>query len=143
MKKLTSFITLSLLMSSPVLSYAMESCPRVEIINEVNSGVYRASGMDGEWIGVISGITDNKNPVQSFRMARAIKETDESPLKFQSCTYETKSGATLDMRFNSPHKTYFTIKTEADVWKEESSYFGMINSVCEKTVPENCKFSLN
>lgn len=54
MKKLTSFITLSLLMSSPVLSYAMESCPRVEIINEVNSGVYRASGMDGEWIGVIS-----------------------------------------------------------------------------------------
>ncbi|TFZ51256.1 DUF3757 domain-containing protein [Serratia proteamaculans] len=129
-------------MSFSVASQAMENCPQLKNIEEIGSGVYRADGENGEWQGVVQGVVDDKTPVKSFDMALAIKEEASAPLKLQYCAYSLGNRGVLDMRFIAKNEKDFTIQTEGDAWKEEEGAFGMINSVCEKTAPENCKFTV-
>ena len=124
------------------VSQAAEHCPELKNIEEIGSGVYRADGQKGEWSGVLQGIVAKKAPAHSFQMALAIQENESSPIKLQYCTYNVGSDKTLEMRFITKNEQAFSIQPDGDAWKKESGPFGLIYNVCEKTSPENCKFTV-
>ncbi len=127
-------------------SQATESCPELKKIEEVAGGAYgayRADGEKGEWLGVLQNVTAKKTPVRSFEMALAIQEEASAPQKFQHCSYRVGARDILDMRFIPRNGKEFAIQTEGNAWKKEDGPFGLIYNVCEKTVPQNCKFTVN
>ncbi|RMN28811.1 hypothetical protein ALQ62_04050 [Pseudomonas coronafaciens pv. zizaniae] len=142
MKKilLITTITTSLLGIS-MTSQAAENCPAVSKIEQVSPGVYRASGNDGEWTGVLQGVVTKKMSVQSFGLAIAIQEGAGAPEMFQHCTYNIGGREALDMRFIAKNNKDFTVKTSGSTWKKEDGPFGLTYNVCEKTSPENCTFT--
>ncbi|CAI0718333.1 DUF3757 domain-containing protein [Serratia quinivorans] len=142
MKKIIAFTITASLMVFSVASQALENCPQLKNIEEIGSGVYRAEGDNGEWQGVVQGIIADKTPVKSFEQALAIQGEASAPIKLQYCTYMLENRGALDMRFTAKNERDFTIQTEGDAWKKEEGSFGMIYNVCEKTAPENCKFTV-
>ncbi|WP_162885079.1 DUF3757 domain-containing protein [Pseudomonas syringae] len=143
MKKLliSAAIATSLLGIS-MTAQATENCPAVSKIEQVSPGVYRASGHDGEWTGVLQGVVTKKMPVQSFDLAIAIQEGTDAPKMLQHCTYNIGGREALDMRFIAKNNKDFTVKTAGGAWKKEDGPFGLVYNVCEKTSPENCKFTV-
>ncbi|KFE44773.1 DUF3757 domain-containing protein [Pseudomonas congelans] len=143
MKKLliSAAIATSLLGIS-MTAQATENCPAVSKIEQVSPGVYRASGHDGEWTGVLQGVVTKRMPVQSFDLAIAIQEGADAPQMLQHCTYNIGGREALDMRFIAKINKDFTVKTAGSAWKKEDGPFGLIYNVCEKTSPENCKFTV-
>jgi hypothetical protein len=143
MKKLliSAAIATSLLGIS-MTAQATENCPAVSKIEQVSPGVYRASGHDGEWTGVLQGVVTKKMPVQSFDLAIAIQEGADAPQMLQHCTYNISGREALDMRFIAKNNKDFIVKTAGSAWKKEDGPFGLVYNVCEKTSPENCKFTV-
>lgn len=143
MKKLliSAAIATSLLGIS-MTAQATENCPAVSKIEQVSPGVYRASGHDGEWTGVLQGVVTKKMPVQSFDLAIAIQEGADAHQMLQHCTYNIGGREALDMRFIAKNNKDFTVKTAGSAWKKEDGPFGLVYNVCEKTSPENCKFTV-
>ncbi|MBS7424604.1 DUF3757 domain-containing protein [Pseudomonas syringae] len=143
MKKLliSAAIATSLLGIS-MTAQATENCPAVSKIEQVSPGVYRASGNAGEWTGVLQGVVTKKMPVQSFDLAIAIQEGADASQMLQHCTYNIGGREALDMRFIAKNNKDFTIKTAGSAWKKEDGPFGLVYNVCEKTSPENCKFTV-
>ncbi len=134
-------------MATPLLGISMtaqatENCPAVSKIEQVSPGVYRASGHDGEWTGVLQGVVTKKMPVQSFDLAIAIQEGADAHQMLQHCTYNIGGREALDMRFITKNNKDFTVKTAGSAWKKEDGPFGLVYNVCEKTSPENCKFTV-
>lgn len=142
MKKLVFITIAASLIGFSLTSQATENCPALNKI-EGARGVFRADGANGEWRGVLQGIVAEKTTVQSFEMALAIKESESAPIKFQHCTYRVGVDKTLDMRFIPNSEKEFTVQTVGNLWKEEAGPFGLIYKVCEKTAPENCKFTVH
>ncbi|CNI83564.1 DUF3757 domain-containing protein [Yersinia mollaretii] len=143
MKKLIVLAIGASFISFSAASQATEHCPELKKIEEAASGVYRADGVNGEWSGVLQGIVAERTPVQSFKMALAIQENASGPIKLQYCTYGVGPDKTLDMRFITKNEKDFSIQTEGNNWKTEPGPFGLIYNVCEKTSPENCKFTVH
>ena len=143
MKKLliSAAIATSLLGIS-MTAQATENCPAVSKIEQVSPGVYRASGNAGEWTGVLQGVVTKTMPVQSFDLAIAIQEGADAPQMLQHCTYNIGGREALDMRFIAKNNKDFTIKTAGNAWKKEDGPFGLVYNVCEKTSPDNCKFTV-
>ncbi|MBP1147149.1 MULTISPECIES: DUF3757 domain-containing protein [Pseudomonas] len=141
-KLLISAAMATSLLGMSLASQATENCPAVSKIEQVSPGVYRASGHDGEWTGVLQGVVTKKMPVQSFDLAIAIQEGADAPQMLQHCTYNIGGREALDMRFIAKNNKDFTVKTASGVWKKEDGPFGLVYSVCEKTSPENCKFTV-
>ncbi|MCA5973421.1 MULTISPECIES: DUF3757 domain-containing protein [Pseudomonas] len=143
MKKLLIGVAVATsLLGLSMTSQAAENCPAVSKIEQVSPGVYRASGNDGEWTGVLQGVVTKKMPVQSFDLAIAIQEGADAPQMLQHCTYNIGGREALDMRFIAKNNKDFTIKTASSAWKKEDGPFGLVYNVCEKTSPENCKFTV-
>ena len=136
------YIISASLMAIPAISQAAENCPQVSNIEQVAPGIYRAGGEQGEWSGVIQGVVAKTAPLQFFEMALAIQENELAAQEFQYCAYNVGDHDRLDMRFLANNEKDFTIKTEGDAWVKEDGPFGLIYSVCEKNMPENCTFSL-
>ncbi|MDC3738145.1 DUF3757 domain-containing protein [Pseudomonas syringae pv. syringae] len=141
-KLLISAAMATSLLGLSMTSQAAENCPAVSKIEQVSPGVYRASGNDGEWTGVLQGVVTKKMPVQSFDLAIAIQEGADAPQMLQHCTYSIGGREALDMRFIAKNNKDFTIKTAGNAWKKEDGPFGLVYNVCEKTSPENCKFTV-
>ena len=141
-KLLISAAMATSLLGMSLASQAAENCPAVSKIEQVSPGVYRASGHDGEWTGVLQGVVTKKMPVQSFDLAIAIQEGADAPQMLQHCTYNIGGREALDMRFVTKNNKDFTIKTAGSAWKKEDGPFGLVYNVCEKTSPENCKFAV-
>jgi len=141
MRKLIIFALVTAFMGFSAACQAMENCPSIKKIEEVGSGVYRAEGENGEWSGVRQGVVAKKTSVRSFEIAIAIQENASAPQKFQHCSYGVGNRNTLDMRFIPANEKELSIDTEGDAWKKEEGAFGLIYNVCEKTAPENCKFT--
>ncbi|KZL37697.1 hypothetical protein VT47_18175 [Pseudomonas syringae pv. syringae] len=143
MKKLLIGVAIAnSLLGLSITSQAAENCPAVSKIEQVSPGVYRASDNDGEWTGVLQGVVTKKMPVQSFDLAIAIQEGADAPQMLQHCTYNIGGREALDMRFIAKNNKDFTIKTAGSAWKKEDGPFGLVYNVCEKTSPENCKFTV-
>ncbi|WP_440072642.1 DUF3757 domain-containing protein [Pseudomonas fragariae (ex Marin et al. 2024)] len=143
MKKLLIGVAIATsLLGLSMTSQAAENCPAVSKIEQVSPGVYRASGNDGEWTGVLQGVVTKKMPVQSFDLAIAIQEGADAPQMLQHCTYNIGGREALDMRFIAKNNKDFNIKTAGSAWKKEDGPFGLVYNVCEKTSPENCKFTV-
>lgn len=145
MKKVITFSVAASFMIFSAVSQSTEHCPELKKIEEIGRGVFRADGENeetGEWSGVLQGVVGDKTPVQSFKMALAVQETSSAPIKLQYCTYSVGLDKTLDMRFIPRYRKEFSIQVDANVWKKEIGPFGLIYNVCEKTSPENCKFTL-
>ena len=128
------------LMGVSFSSHAAENCPQVASIKQVGTGVYRAMGERGQWSGVLQGV--ETAPVQSFEMALAIPDHEMATQQFQYCSYNVGFRIELDMLFLPDNDKEYTVITEGEVWRKEPGHFGLIYNVCEKTAPENCKFSL-
>ncbi|ELS41744.1 DUF3757 domain-containing protein [Pseudomonas syringae] len=141
-KVLISAAIATSLLGLSMTSQAVENCPAVSKIEQVSPGVYRASGNDGEWTGVLQGVVTKKMPVQSFDLAIAIQEGTDAPQMLQHCTYNIGGREALDMRFIAKNNKDFTVKTAGGAWKKEDGPFGLVYNVCEKTSPENCKFTV-
>jgi hypothetical protein len=141
-KLLISAAMATSLLGMSLASQATENCPAVSKIEQVSPGVYRASGHDGEWTGVLQGVVTKKMPVQSFDLAIAIQEGADAPQMLQHCTYNIGGREALDMRFIAKNNKDFTVKTAGGAWKKEDGPFGLVYNVCEKTSPENCKFTV-
>lgn len=141
-KLLISAAMATSLLGLSMTSQASENCPAVAKIEQVSPGVYRASGNDGEWTGVLQGVVTKKMPVQSFDLAIAIQEGADAPQMLQHCTYNIGGREALDMRFIAKNNKDFTIKTAGNAWKKEDGPFGLVYNVCEKTSPDNCKFTV-
>ncbi|WP_226487877.1 DUF3757 domain-containing protein [Pseudomonas sp. B20] len=141
-KVLISAAIATSLLGLSMTSQAAENCPAVSKIEQVSPGVYRASGNDGEWTGVLQGVVTKKMPVQSFDLAIAIQEGADAPQMLQHCTYNIGGREALDMRFIAKNNKDFTIKTAGNAWKKEDGPFGLVYNVCEKTSPDNCKFTV-
>ncbi|HGJ5857516.1 DUF3757 domain-containing protein [Arsenophonus nasoniae] len=141
MKKLITLIIAASLIGFSLTSQATENCPALNKI-ESSNGIFHANGVDGNWLGVLQGIIAEKTTVQSFEGGLAIAESQSAPIKFQYCTYRVGVDKTLDMRFTPKNEKEFTIQTVGNLWKEEAGPFGLIYKVCEKTAPENCKFTI-
>ncbi|ALU61832.1 hypothetical protein ACA40_18920 [Pseudomonas syringae pv. lapsa] len=141
-KVLISAAIATSLLGLSMTSQAAENCPAVSQIEQVSPGVYRASGNDGEWTGVLQGVVTKKMPVQSFDLAIAIQEGADAPQMLQHCTYNIGGREALDMRFIAKNNKDFTIKTAGNAWKKEDGPFGLVYNVCEKTSPDNCKFTV-
>lgn len=136
------YIITASLMAVSATSQAIENCPKVSNIEQVGPGIYRATGEQGEWSGVIQGVVAKTAPVQFFEMALAIQDSELAPQEFQYCSYNVGDHDRLDMRFLANNEKDFTLKTEGDAWVKEDGPFGLIYSVCEKTMAENCTLSL-
>lgn len=143
MNKLLILAAVASCVSFSAVSQAAEHCPELKKIEETGSGVFRADGDNGEWLGVLQGIVADRTPVQSFKMALAIQENTSSPMKLQHCSYSVGPDKTLDMRFITKNEKEFSIQTEGNAWKKENGHFGLIYNVCEKTSPVNCKFTVH
>ncbi|MDU8647319.1 MULTISPECIES: DUF3757 domain-containing protein [Pseudomonas syringae group] len=141
-KVLISAAIATCLLGMSLTSQAAENCPAVEKIEQVSPGVYRASGNEGEWTGVLQGVVTKKMSVQSFDLAITIQEGADAPEMLQHCTYNIGGREALDMRFIAKNNKDFTVKTAGSAWKKEDGPFGLIYNVCEKTSPENCKFTV-
>ncbi|WP_236444772.1 DUF3757 domain-containing protein [Pseudomonas syringae] len=141
-KLLISAAMATSLLGLSMTAQATENCPAVAKIEQVSPGVYRASGNDGEWTGVLQGVVTKKMPVQSFDLAIAIQEGADAPQMLQHCTYNIGGREALDMRFIAKNNKDFTIKTAGNAWKKEDGPFGLVYNVCEKTSPDNCKFTV-
>ncbi|GFZ63410.1 MULTISPECIES: DUF3757 domain-containing protein [Pseudomonas syringae group] len=141
-KVLISAAIATCLLGMSMTSQAAENCPAVEKIEQVSPGVYRASGNDGEWTGVMQGVVKKKMPAQSFDLALIIQEGADTPQMLQYCTYNIGGREALDMRFIANKNKTFTVKTASGAWKKENGPFGLVYNVCEKTSPENCKFTV-
>ncbi|BCS43203.1 MULTISPECIES: DUF3757 domain-containing protein [Pseudomonas syringae group genomosp. 2] len=141
-KVLISAAIATCLLGMSMTSQAAENCPAVEKIEQVSPGVYRASGNDGEWTGVLQGVVKKKMHVQSFELAIAIQESADAPQMLQYCTYNIGGREMLDMRFTAKNNKDFTVKTAGSIWKKENGFLGLVYNVCEKTSPENCKFTV-
>ncbi len=81
MKKLVTLTIATSLIGFSLTSQATENCPALNKI-ESSNGVFRANGVNGEWLGVLQGIIDEKTTVQSFEMGLAITESQSAPIKF-------------------------------------------------------------
>lgn len=143
MKNLIALTVAVSCVSFSAVSQAAEHCPELKEIDEIGSGVYRADGQKGEWTGVLQGIVADKVPIDSFQMALAIQENESSPIELQYCTYNVGADKTLDMRFISKNEQAFFIQPDGNTWKKENGPFGLIYNICEKTSPENCKFTVH
>lgn len=143
MQKLIVLAVAASCVSFSALSQAAEHCPELKKIEEIGRGVFRADGNSGDWSGVLQGNLADNPPIRSFEMALAIQENAASPVKLQHCTYRVGAGKTLDMHFITINEKEFTIQTKGSSWKNETGDFGLIYNVCEKTSPENCKFTIN
>lgn len=118
-KLLISAAMATSLLGMSLASQASENCPAVAKIEQVSPGVYRASGNDGEWTGVLQGVVTKKMTVQSFDLAIAIQEGADAPQMLQHCTYNIGGREALDMRFIAKNNKDFTIKTAGSAWKKE------------------------
>lgn len=123
-KVLISAAIATCLLGMSLTSQAAENCPAVEKIEQVSPGVYRASGNDGEWTGVLQGVVTKKMPVQSFDLAIAIQEGADAPQMLQYCTYNIGGREMLDMRFIAKNNKDFTVKTAGSTWKKRKWFFG-------------------
>lgn len=142
MKKLLTFSIAASLIYFSLITHATENCPPLNKI-EGGRGVFRADGVNGEWRGVLQDTIPEKTTVQAFERALAIQESQLAPIKFQHCSYCVGVDTTLDMRFIPDNEKEFTIETVGSVWQKEDGPFGLIYDVCEKTMPENCEFTVN
>ena len=142
MKKSMCFAIAAAVMGFCAASQATENCPVLKNIEEVGSGVYRAKGERGEWLGVMRGVVAQKAPVQTFEEAITIQEGVSAPLKFQHCSYGIGKRNTLEMRFIPTAAKEFAVNLEGNAWLKQDGPFGLIYHVCAKTSPDNCKFAV-
>lgn len=119
-----------------------EACPQLDKIVEIGTGVYRASGNDGEWLGIIQNVLPDNNKIESFNSASILQENDTSPMKFQHCAYNLQRSSQLQMRFIHNKIPSYTVNTIGNEWKKDSGPFGLIETICTSPQPEKCEFSI-
>ncbi|MFH7396999.1 DUF3757 domain-containing protein, partial [Pseudomonas syringae group genomosp. 7] len=64
------------------------------------------------------------------------------PLMLQHCTYNIGGREARALRFFAKNNKDFSVKSAGSVWKKEDGPFGLVYNLCEKTSPENCKFTV-
>lgn len=141
MNRIRSFVLASSFILYSSISFASEHCPSFDTINEIGNGVYRAGGNEGEWIGVMQGIVNQKPPILSFENALAVRNNINAPLKMQYCHYRAGPTQIIDMRFVAKDEEQTNIATLGEQWKDEQGPFGLIYRICENQAPEECKFN--
>ncbi|HAU3143030.1 TPA: DUF3757 domain-containing protein [Salmonella enterica] len=146
MKKAFTFIAAAMLFSSNVHADQKEKdtehCPQLDKITEVGTGVYRASGNNGEWIGTTQDALLKSNKIHSFNSASILQEKSSSPMKFQNCSYNLGRGKQVQLRFTLNNSQDYTVKTVGKHWQKGPGPFGLTEYFCENTSPENCEFTI-